>query len=464
MRKAAVIGSGLAGSLICNALANHFKVFLLEAGPENRVTYPKIDFQAKEFGSVKTLCVGSGGTTNLWHNGLIPLNIDDLHHAEFKEILNDSKRFTDYAASNLYFGKNSYTSEFKSFLKNIKNRVKDLDLFSDGLDCLIYPKKFERLRICKNVESAYNVSDIEFVIENAQLKSITYFRGTKRNNIKCDIAILCAGALGTPYLVKKILSTNGRSAKVCGTGFIDHPMGFVGKVKVKKGFSAIFHRFSKEDRGDYDAHTAIRLKSDCGKYTCCAFFRPSVTMENRLSIYKYKSLLGASKGIERLKSVFSLKLLHPDILAEIYSHLFGVNIRSRIYNILMIFEQKRGTNSVSYDGNKIVVDWRITEDELAVYNSLLIKLRKMLEKVSDELIIKTPITGDWLWSAAHHSGTIPLGPGPDGLIDKNLKLNALDNVYVCDGSVIQEHSYANTGLTIGQLALRLSEHVRSANF
>jgi hypothetical protein len=32
-------------------------------------------------------------------------------------------------------------------------------------------------------------------------------------------------------------------------------------------------------------------------------------------------------------------------------------------------------------------------------------------------------------------------------------------VYVCDGSVIQEHSYANTGLTIGQLALRLSEEL-----
>jgi choline dehydrogenase-like flavoprotein len=38
-------------------------------------------------------------------------------------------------------------------------------------------------------------------------------------------------------------------------------------------------------------------------------------------------------------------------------------------------------------------------------------------------------------------------------------LKCCDNVYVCDGSVIQEHSYANTGLTIGQLALRLAERV-----
>jgi choline dehydrogenase-like flavoprotein len=32
-------------------------------------------------------------------------------------------------------------------------------------------------------------------------------------------------------------------------------------------------------------------------------------------------------------------------------------------------------------------------------------------------------------------------------------------VFVCDGSIIQEHSYANTGLTIGQLAMRLAERV-----
>ena len=67
----------------------------------------------------------------------------------------------------------------------------------------------------------------------------------------------------------------------------------------------------------------------------------------------------------------------------------------------------------------------------------------------------------WLWSSAHHSGTISLGTKEGDLVDKDLKLNVCDNVFVCDGSVIQEHSYANTGLTIGSLAMRLSERVLS---
>ena len=73
--------------------------------------------------------------------------------------------------------------------------------------------------------------------------------------------------------------------------------------------------------------------------------------------------------------------------------------------------------------------------------------------------IETNITEEWLWSAAHHSCTTPLGNSEKDLIDKDLKLKFCDNVYVCDGSVIQEHSYANTGLTIGQLALRLAKRV-----
>ena len=90
---------------------------------------------------------------------------------------------------------------------------------------------------------------------------------------------------------------------------------------------------------------------------------------------------------------------------------------------------------------------------------MLIKLRNMLREISDDLNIITNITEDWLWSAAHHSGTISLGETEKCLVDKNLKLKNYDNVFVCDGSVIQEHSYANTGLTIGQLAIRLSERL-----
>ena len=65
-----VIGSGLAGSLICNELVKNSSVILLESGLKNSISYPKTAFIHKHFGPVKTFCIGGGGTTNIWHNGL----------------------------------------------------------------------------------------------------------------------------------------------------------------------------------------------------------------------------------------------------------------------------------------------------------------------------------------------------------------------------------------------------------
>jgi choline dehydrogenase-like flavoprotein len=67
MKSVVVIGSGLAGSLISNELARDCRVTLLEAGRRDRITYPEVEFVNKDFGVVKTFCIG-GGTTNLWHN------------------------------------------------------------------------------------------------------------------------------------------------------------------------------------------------------------------------------------------------------------------------------------------------------------------------------------------------------------------------------------------------------------
>jgi len=129
--------------------------------------------------------------------------------------------------------------------------------------------------------------------------------------------------------------------------------------------------------------------------------------------------------------------------------------------VLFVGEQRRGTSRVYYVGNDLRVDWSITDDELVVYRSLLRRLSDILANAAEQVNIETNLTPEWLWSGAHHSSTTSLSSTPEGLVDTSLRLKFCDNVYVCDGSVIQEHSYANTGLTIGQLALRLASTVLS---
>jgi len=454
-----VIGAGLAGTLISNELAKKFKVTLLEAGKKDSISYPKIKYTKKQLAAVKTFCHGGGGTTNLWHNGLIPIHPRDVTSPLFRQILEETKAFQDKAAANLFWLDDPYSAEYQKVVSETEEISGKIGVFSDGIDCLLYPKKFSKLVAGDNIDSFYEVRDINFYSVDRKINSISFLVGQEKFLIEPDNIIISAGTLGSPSFVRDILSALGISHENVGAGLADHPLGFVGKVRVKESVNNYMKKLSVLDQGNYECRTAIRVKSDCGKYTGCAFLRPALTMANKLRIYKYKSLLGASSGTERIKNIFSWKLFHPDILAEIYSHLFGINIPGRIYNILFLFEQKRGTSYVSNDDETIEVGWSITNDELAIYNEMIQKLSGMLEEIADEINLKENITEDWLWSAAHHSGTISLGEQADDLVDKDLRLSGCDNVYICDGSVIQEHSYANTGLIIGSLAMRLADKV-----
>jgi len=347
MKRVVVIGSGLAGSLISNELAKDCSVTLLEAGRRERIAYPEVEFVNKDFGVVKTFCIGGGGTTNLWHNGLMALDPEDVDSGEFRDVLNEARPYLDEAAARLSFKNKKYSAEYDAVRSDMMRAVEGEIGFGDGVDCLLYPKKYRPLSVDSKVDALYGVSEIAFVHAKGCIESVRYRSGGSRHSVHVDVAIISAGTLGTPAVVEKLLSDAGQSFDRVGTGLADHPMGFMGKIKVKKYLSGVFQGLSTLDKGDYICRTALRLKSACGKYTAGVFFRPGLTMQNKLSIYKYKSMLGASKGMERIKNAFSPKLFHPDILAEIYSHLFNVNIRSRVYNILLILEQKAGSNRVS---------------------------------------------------------------------------------------------------------------------
>lgn len=458
-QKIVVIGGGLAGSLLCNELVKHADVTLLEIGSKNSIRYPRIGFDRKKLAEVSTFCFGGGGTTNLWHNGLIPISQNDIVGRKFAEVVAEAQSFTDEAASALYFNKEPYSLAYEKMVSEVTSIAERIGGFSDGIDCLIYPKKFKKLKVDSRVNDFYSASNIGFVADGRRIKTVTYMIDGKEFSLDADVVIVAAGALGSPKILKEIIQASGHCFLSLGTGFIDHPMGFVGKVRFDKRVAGLIGKLSMYDKGDYVSRNAVRLRSACGQYTCCAFFRPALTMDNRLSVYKYKSLLGASSGFARFRNAFSRKIFHPDIVAEIFSHLFRVNIPSRTYNILFIAEQKRGNNRVYYDGENLRVDWSISADELAIYRTLLEKLQGMLLPVAEEVNLVTNITEDWLWSAAHHSCTVPLGSSAEDLVDEDLRLKFLDNVFVCDGSIIQEHSYANTGLAIGQLALRLAKRV-----
>lgn len=65
---------------------------------------------------------------------------------------------------------------------------------------------------------------------------------------------------------------------------------------------------------------------------------------------------------------------------------------------------------------------------------------------------------------SHECGTMRMdGPKGPGVVDSNLKVKGLDNLWVCDLSVLPVSPEANPSLTLAALSLRLAEHLCGKN-
>ncbi|HIK44968.1 MAG TPA: hypothetical protein IGR64_08785, partial [Leptolyngbyaceae cyanobacterium M65_K2018_010] len=101
-----------------------------------------------------------------------------------------------------------------------------------------------------------------------------------------------------------------------------------------------------------------------------------------------------------------------------------------------------------------------------------------MNQIKDQLIGALggePLTGNdlslktaGLGGVAHEVGTLRLSGETedgqaleDGVVDRNLKFLAYDNLYACDLSVFPSSPAANPTLTLAALAIRLAEHLQT---
>ena len=92
-------------------------------------------------------------------------------------------------------------------------------------------------------------------------------------------------------------------------------MGHIGKIKVKNEFKEMFTKLCAQplENGYFRSGVTTRI----GDHKAIFYVWPAVTMNNKLSIYKYYSLLGASNGFNRIKNMFDIRLFSPDVIAVI---------------------------------------------------------------------------------------------------------------------------------------------------
>jgi hypothetical protein len=452
-----IIGGGLAGTCIANSLVETMNVTVIEKGPDNGYTVPSKVFVNKTFGQIDTYVQGVGGTTHLWHNGLMELESNKVT-GQFQRIIEEVKVYLNEAANSLgLIGE--FDKHKKSELDYYNEIYKELDEHRKvELDTILVPKTSPLKKLHKDVK-IYSDSQVEsYNIDGDRVESIKINQLGNRIEIPCHFFIISGGGIGSVSIVSDLLDRNGLESHHVGKGLIDHPMGFLGKIKLKKNQHKLFKKLFHHDTANYSSRCGIVVNQK--NLNHIFYFRPAMSMDNRLSLYKFKSKLGVSSWSERLKLIFKLKFYHPDILIEIISHLFGYTFPTRYFAILAVFEQESTFDrSVTSSSDNIEqIDWSISDEELASYSDSLMQLKEILNPLADKINLTASNIDEYLWSAAHHSSTISFGE-KEWELDANLKLNSFNNVFVCDGSVIEKNAYVNTGLLIAQLALRLCNHI-----
>jgi choline dehydrogenase-like flavoprotein len=84
---------------------------------------------------------------------------------------------------------------------------------------------------------------------------------------------------------------------------------------------------------------------------------------------------------------------------------------------------------------------------------------RLFDWIDDESL---PIPVDNVMASWHHMGGTRMSASPEtGVVDADLRVHDLDNLYVGGSSVFPTSGYANPTLTIVQLSLRLADHLRT---
>jgi hypothetical protein len=205
------------------------------------------------------------------------------------------------------------------------------------------------------------------------------------------------------------------------------------------------------------------------------WIRPSLT-SRRLDDELLYSFLRVTRPRDLTLRQCHAILTNPDILYRVLVHRFGMH-PSYVYGD-MFFMTEQLPNPASRvrlsttrrDGHGYPVaevDWQLTDadfDGFERYTRLLFEhgLRGDHYKVA-----RRDDAGTWrktVASAAHHLGTARMGESEaTGVVDKDLKVYGVDNLYVSDGSVFTTAGAVNPSLTITALGLRLAAHLRARN-
>ncbi len=397
-----IIGSGPAASVILNNLIKtKKKILVVERGGFKEKFYEKIvsdNFKIKKDSRI----FGIGGTSNSWaqiyslfsKNEMCNNNNSNIWPLSHEDLLHWCKKVGPKYKFNI-----ASLEPSKIYMKNFISRT-----FIELKKPLRFSKyyntrKFDIITNCKvqSLSDYKNKSSIYF-----ELKDSTFSINSK--NI-----IICAGAVESCMLILNSIKNNKfqnfKNKKFIGRYFMDHPKCYVGEMKYP-----IDHLINN-----------IKLK-----------FRKNFNIYKGLSYYKKNHrTLNTYVRFEEKKSFLKFR---KKILVKIFLEM-EPKFKNRIY----------------LKNNSAHINLSLSKKEIQISKKLINDIKKNFSSKPNLENLDFKISD--LVDASHHIG----GLSYPKIVDKNLKIRGLHNIYCCSSAIFPTSGSVNPTLIICGLAERLSK-------
>ncbi|WP_338503450.1 GMC oxidoreductase [Sphingomonas kaistensis] len=439
----AIIGSGLAGEALAARLSSFCEVTVFERGSTRGLYSPHVVSSGRSLGLHSTVNYGLGGTTALWRGCLLDMEADEFGalwpDIVKKELPRSYLEFVTHLAGERCGGLWSRRKEWDSSLGDILERS------------LLVPARSPRLAKSSTWRSVSVRTNcvVDRVEEKGSGVVVVFRDGANWQQQFFDLAIVCAGALNTPGILRR----SGIFSPLVGSNLTDHPMGLVAKLEVGNPMR-VNAQLARPD----GLRTIIKIKDEAtslwASFQLCPTHDTSFAEEHYLS--------NANGGGGRM---FSALELYEKVKNQSYREMWknralGRKCVGRFAYVLATLEQEPNEDdTVRNDSSgRLILSWTIAEAGVA---ALTRSLQKLAASFEAELHLPPDGISSRLWSGAHHASTCRISlNGDTGVVDSNLRVHQRQRVYACDASVLPSTGASHTGLAIGSLAMRLADHLQ----
>lgn len=459
-----IVGAGLGGCMLAHALAASHDVVIIERGSQALDDRYPVRDTGLSAGPDPHFGAGLGGSTQLWHNGLIEID-EEIFAAHWPFPKSELDPFYQEAFP-LLAGVGLAT--VKAGIDELRRRYRALGVPDGLLQGLYYPRWPRNVWECLNLQGRVEVvcgDVVDFRLDGPdRVAGVVVMQDGQPREVPGDIVVLAAGGLGSPVLLQQLARQAPLPAlRQAGAHYEDHPMGFVGEVEVTVPLYRLWNFHVPGTDGNLRLPFVVRRDGLHLSFQ----LRPAATYYRASRRERVGSVLNDLRRNPWNPLHYAKLLRHWDDVLDILSFKFGIRLPTRHYTLLLCAQMPTAAElSVWSERDELtgrevrVRHWVLTEAFRGVLDGAVDDVLAWLQPVTR----RCRVFADWqsgLRSAAHHSGTARLSADPaGGVSDADARVHGMANLYVCDGSLIPSSGIANTGLTIAALALRLAAHLR----